>query len=48
MAMRKLLFTLLPLIALLVGSTPMELHAQNTVNLHGRVTDNTGKPLAGA
>ncbi|MGQ0814261.1 MAG: carboxypeptidase regulatory-like domain-containing protein [Gemmatimonadota bacterium] len=24
------------------------LHAQNTVNLHGRVTDNTGKPLVGA
>ncbi len=24
------------------------LHAQNTVNLHGRVTDNNGQPLAGA
>ena len=24
------------------------LHAQNTVNLNGRVTDNNGQPLAGA
>ena len=48
MAMRKLLFTLLSLSILLIGGTAAQLHAQNTVNLNGRVTDNTGKPLSGA
>ena len=48
MAMRKLLFTLLSLSMLLFGGMTEKAHAQNTVNLHGRITDNTGKPLAGA
>ncbi len=48
MAMRKLLFTVLSLSILLIGGTAAQLHAQNTVNLNGRVTDNTGKPLSGA
>ena len=49
MAIRKLLSHTLSicLLVALFGATG-ELAAQNTVNLHGRVTDNAGKPLAGA
>ncbi|HEX6066023.1 MAG TPA: carboxypeptidase-like regulatory domain-containing protein, partial [Longimicrobiales bacterium] len=49
MAIRKLLFPALSLCLLLAwfgGAT--ELNAQNTVSLHGRVTDAAGSPLAGA
>ncbi len=48
MAIRKLLFALLSVSVLLMAGPTTELQAQNTVNLHGRITDNSGKPLAGA
>jgi outer membrane receptor protein involved in Fe transport len=47
-AIRKLFFTILSVSVLLMASTATRLHAQNTVNLQGRITDNSGKPLAGA
>ncbi len=48
MAFRKLLLHALPLSLLPLWFAAGELKAQNTVNLHGRVTDNSGKALAGA